>query len=168
MGLRMNEEQALLLQQKKIHGCRSDWTLNFKVIPAPKPLQPQGLVDVECMILPIGWTGYVWIFTELATLQTSQAGVCKVCNYASLIYEPGDKLLFFLQQWPKNALLSLTVYKMWSQQTHKENDVSNYGINFQKIILNCPMTILPMFLAGEFSHKIEAVFAGFEGAFVGL
>jgi hypothetical protein len=25
-----------------------------------------------------------------------------------------------------------------------------------------------MFLAGEFSHKIEAVFAGFEGAFVGL
>jgi hypothetical protein len=25
-----------------------------------------------------------------------------------------------------------------------------------------------MFLAGKFSHKIEAVFAGFEGVFMGL
>jgi hypothetical protein len=40
------------------------------------------------------------------------------------------------------------------QQTHKKNDVFNYGINLQKIILNSPITILPMFLAGEFFLKL--------------
>jgi hypothetical protein len=62
-----------------------------------------------------------------------------------------------------------------------KNDVSNYGINLKKIIQQSPITILPMFLAGEFHHKIEAVlllgdypikmeqfFAGFEGVFMGL
>jgi hypothetical protein len=39
-----------------------------------------------------------------------------------------------------------------------KNDASNYGINLQKIILNSLVTILPMFLAGEFSRRIEAVF----------
>jgi hypothetical protein len=38
-----------------------------------------------------------------------------------------------------------------------KNDVSNYGINLKKIIQGSPITILPMFLAGEFPHKIEAV-----------
>jgi hypothetical protein len=52
-----------------------------------------------------------------------------------------------------------------------------------KIIQQIPMTILPIFLAGEFLHKIEAVFllglirspirlrlffAGFEGVIMGL
>jgi hypothetical protein len=53
----------------------------------------------------------------------------------------------------------------------KKNDLSNYSINLQKIILNRPITILSMFLAGEFSQKIEAVsfffFPGFEGVFMG-
>ncbi len=35
-------------------------------------------------------------------------------------------------------------------------------------MLKSPITILPTFLAGEFSQKIEAVFAGFEGVFMGL
>jgi hypothetical protein len=54
------------------------------------------------------------------------------------------------------------------QQTHLKNDVSNYGTNLQKIILNSPITILPMFLAGEFSHMIEAVFCWVQGVFMGL
>jgi hypothetical protein len=29
-----------------------------------------------------------------------------------------------------------------------------------------PITILPMFLAGRFSHKNEDVFSGFEGVFM--
>ncbi len=50
-----------------------------------------------------------------------------------------------------------------------KNNVSiSYGINLQKIILNSPTTILPMLLAGEFSQKIEAVFAGFEGVLISL
>jgi hypothetical protein len=77
---------------------------------------------------------------------------------------------FFLKQrGPKNALfLLLSVKCEQQQQTHKKNDVSNYGINLHNFILNSTITILPMFLAGEFSHKIEAVFAGFEGGFYGF
>jgi hypothetical protein len=48
-----------------------------------------------------------------------------------------------------------------------KNDVSNYGINLKKIIQQSPITILPMFLAEEFPHKIEAVFAGFKWVFMG-
>jgi hypothetical protein len=54
------------------------------------------------------------------------------------------------------------------QQQTQKYDVSNYGINLQKIILNSPITIRPMFLAEEFSHKIEGVFSGFVGVFMGL
>jgi hypothetical protein len=39
-----------------------------------------------------------------------------------------------------------------------KNHVSNYGINLKNIIQQSPITILPLFLAGEFPHKIEAVF----------
>jgi hypothetical protein len=49
-----------------------------------------------------------------------------------------------------------------------KNDFSIYGINLKKIIQQSPITILPKFLAGEFPYKIEAVFAGFEGVFMGL
>ncbi len=45
-----------------------------------------------------------------------------------------------------------------------KNDVFNYGINLKK----SPITSLPMFFAGEFPHKLEAVFAGFKGVFMGL
>jgi hypothetical protein len=54
------------------------------------------------------------------------------------------------------------------QQTHEKNDVSNYGINLQKIILNSPITILAMFPAGESSHKIDAVFCWFKEGFCGF
>jgi hypothetical protein len=39
-----------------------------------------------------------------------------------------------------------------------KNNVSNYGINLKKIIQQSSITIVPMFLAGEFLHNIEAVF----------
>jgi hypothetical protein len=42
-------------------------------------------------------------------------------------------------------------------------DVSSYGINLERIIQQSPITILPMFLAGEIFHKIEAVFCWFRG-----
>ncbi len=55
-----------------------------------------------------------------------------------------------------------------SSKLKKTKDVSNYGIDLQKIIFNSPITILPIFLAEEFSHKIEAVFLlGLKG-FMGL
>jgi hypothetical protein len=38
------------------------------------------------------------------------------------------------------------------------NDVFNYGINLKKTIQQSPITILRMFFAGEFPHKIKAVF----------
>jgi hypothetical protein len=55
-------------------------------------------------------------------------------KYASFIYEPGatSKLSFFLQQWPQKGTFSLVI--KCDQQTHKINDVSNYGINLKKII----------------------------------
>jgi hypothetical protein len=49
-----------------------------------------------------------------------------------------------------------------------KNDVSNYGINVKKIIQQSPITILPMFLDGEFPHKIEAVFCWVQGGFYGF
>jgi hypothetical protein len=124
---------------------------------APKPLNHKDLLMMRA-----------WFF-HLAELATSEFWLnlihCRLpkqtfVKYASLIYEPGaTKLLFFLKKWPKNVLSLLLLVKCdQQQQTHKKNDVSNYGINLQKIILNSPITILPMFLAGEFSHKIEAVF----------
>jgi hypothetical protein len=61
---------------------------------------------------------------------------------------------FFFNSGPKKAF-SLSVDVTWDQQTHK-NDVSNYGINLKKIIQRSPITSLPVFLAGEFPHKIEA------------
>jgi hypothetical protein len=36
-----------------------------------------------------------------------------------------------------------------------------------RVILNSTIKILQMFLAGEFFHKIEAVFAVFKGVFMG-
>jgi hypothetical protein len=68
----------------------------------------QGVVDIEGMIFPFGWTCYVWILTELATQQTSQADVCKVCKpcLRTWCHQAG---VFFLSSGPKNALLSLTV-----------------------------------------------------------
>jgi hypothetical protein len=53
------------------------------------------------------------------------------------------------------------------QQTHKY-DVSHYGINLQKIILNSPITLMLLFFAEEFSHKIEAFLLGLKGVFMGV
>jgi hypothetical protein len=50
----------------------------------------------------------------------------------------------------------------------KKNDVFNYGINLKKIIQQSPITILPMFFAWEFPHKIEAVFCLVIGGFYGF
>jgi hypothetical protein len=65
---------------------------------------------------------------------------------------------FFLQQWLQKGAFSLTGCKVW-KLTHKKNDVSHYGINLKKIIRQRSITILPLFLAGEFPHDIEAVFS---------
>jgi hypothetical protein len=55
--------------------------------------------------------------TELASLQTSQADVCKV---ASLVYEPGaTKLSFFFNSGPKKVL-SLSLNVKGDLQTHKK------------------------------------------------
>jgi nucleosome binding factor SPN SPT16 subunit len=43
------------------------------------------------------------------------------------------------------------------QQTHKKS-ISKSGINLEKIIQQCQITILPMFLAGKFSHMIGVGF----------
>jgi hypothetical protein len=59
----------------------------------------------------------------------------------------------FFNSGPKKAL-SLSLDVKCDQQNHKKNDVSNYGINLKKIVQQSPITILPMFLAGEFPHKI--------------
>ncbi len=61
---------------------------------------------------------------------------------------------------PKRRFLSLDV--KCDQQTHK-NDLSNHGINLKKIIQQSPITILRIFVAGEFTQKFEAdFFAGFD------
>jgi hypothetical protein len=78
----MKEEQGLLLiQQKKNYGYSRDWTPAFEVkhqhLIATKP---RGLVHIEGIILPFGWTCYLWVLTELASLQTSRANVFKVCK----------------------------------------------------------------------------------------
>jgi hypothetical protein len=64
---------------------------------------------------------------------------------------------FFFNIGPKKVL-SLSLDVKCDQHTHKKNYVSNYGIDVKKIIQRSPITILPMFFAGEFPHKIEAVF----------
>ncbi len=67
------------------------------------------------MILPFGWTCYVWILTEPATLQTSQADVCKVCKpYLWTWCHQALVFFFFLKQWPKKYPFSFTVNNMWS------------------------------------------------------
>ncbi len=67
---------------------------------------------------------------------------------------------FFFNSGPK-TVFSLLLEIKCDQQTNK-NDVFNYGINLKKIIQRSPITILPMFRAGEFPRKIEAYFAGFD------
>jgi hypothetical protein len=89
-------------------------------------------------------------------LQHSRRPKQTFVKYASLIYEPGaTKLSFFFNSGPKKVL-SLSLDVTCDQQTQK-NDVSNYGINLKKIVQHSPIKILPMFLAGKFPHKIEAV-----------
>jgi hypothetical protein len=44
-----------------------------------------------------------------------------------------------------------------------KNDVSNYDINLKKTIQQSPITILPMFLAGESPIRLGLFSAGFEG-----
>jgi hypothetical protein len=101
-------------------------------------------------------------------LQHSRCPKQTFVKYASLIYEPGaTKLLFFFNSGTKEEL-SLSLDVKCDQQTHKKNDVSNYGINLKEIVQQSSITILPMFLAGEFPDKIEAFFfAGFQGFFMG-
>jgi hypothetical protein len=43
------------------------------------------------------------------------------------------------------------------------NDVSNYGINLKKINQQSPITILPMFLAGEFPIGLSCFLLGPRG-----
>jgi hypothetical protein len=59
----------------------------------------------------LGWTCYVSVLTELASLQTSQADVCRVCKPYLWAWCHQD--LVFLQQWPQKGVFSLTGCKMW-------------------------------------------------------
>jgi hypothetical protein len=80
----------------------------------------------------------------------------KFVNYASLIYEPGaTKFSIFFNSDPKKVF-SLSLDVKCDQQTHKK--MMSPNINIKKIVQQGPITIWPMFFAGEFSHKIEAVF----------
>jgi hypothetical protein len=74
---------------------------------------------------------------------------------------------FFFKNGPKKAR-SLSLDVKCDQETHKKNDVSNYGINLKKIFQQSPKTILPMFFAGEFPHQIEAVFCWDREGFYGF
>ncbi len=68
---------------------------------------------------------------------------------------------FFFNSGQKAFSLSLDV--KCDQQTHKKNNVSNYGINIKKIIQQSPITILPIFLAGFDSPvRLRLFFAGFD------
>ncbi len=132
--------KATLIQQKKI------WMQGLSERPAPKLLNHENLFMLRASFFHLA---------ELATsefwlkLHHSRRPKQTFIKYASLFYEPGaTKLSFFLQQWPKKGAFPLT--GMWSGNPLK-NDVSNYGINLKEIIQQIPITILPMFLAGEFS-----------------
>jgi hypothetical protein len=71
---------------------------------------------------------------------------------------------YFFNSGPKKAF-SLSVDVKRDQQTHKNLMSPIVGINLKKIIQQSPITILPMFLAEEFAHKIEAVFCWVRGGF---
>ncbi len=121
------------------------------------------------MSLPFGWTCYVQILTELSTLWTSQADVCKVCK-PYLWTWCHQAFVFFFKQWPQKKkrpfpLIYCNWIYMWSATENSyKNDVSNSCINLQKIILSSPITILPTFLPGEFS-VYETVFCWVQGGF---
>ncbi len=123
--------------------------------PAPKPLNHEDLYILRAPFFHLAElaTSQFWLY-----LYYSRRPKQTLVKYASLIYELGaTKLSFFLQQWPQKAF-SLSLDVKCDQQTHQKNDVCNYGTNLKKIIQHSPITILPMFLAGEFPHKIEAFF----------
>jgi hypothetical protein len=92
-----------------------------------------------------------------------------------LLVPPSSR--FFCNSGPEKVLFLLLDVKC-DQQTHKKM----MSQIMTSIIQQSPITILPMFLAGEFHYKIEAVFffagfnsppirlrlffAGFEGFFM--
>jgi hypothetical protein len=65
---------------------------------------------------------------------------------------------FFFNSGPKKAL-SLSLDVKCDQQTQKK-DVSNYGINFKKIIQRSPIKILPMFSAGNSPMRLKLFLLG--------
>jgi hypothetical protein len=90
--------------------------------------------------------------------------------YARLIYEAGaTKLSFFFNSSGPKKALSLSLDVKCDQQTHIKKrclqlwhqSQENYPTKSQNNSAN-------MFFPGEFPHKIEAFFAGFEGVFMGL
>jgi hypothetical protein len=75
---------------------------------------------------------------------------------------------FFFSSDQKNALsLSLCVKCDQQQQTHK-NDVAKSGINVKRTIHQSPITIHPIFFAGRYFHKNEAVICWGQGGFCGF
>ncbi len=113
---------------------------------------------------------------QLAVNAATDESHCTQCKrskltfakHASVFYEPGaTKLYLSSAVAQKNILsLSLCVKCDQQQQTHKKIDVSKSGIKLKKSIHRSPITIHPMFLAGRYSHKNAAVFAGIKGAFM--
>jgi hypothetical protein len=94
-------------------------------------------------------------------------------KHARVLYEPGTtKLLFFFSSGQKCPFFSPCGIScdQQRQRTQKKKDVSKSGINLvKKITQQSPITILPMFLAGIFSHKNEAVLCWApEGFYMGM
>ncbi len=122
--------------------------------PAPKPINHKDLLIMSAWFFDLAELAkyeFWWNFSDIPRrrLWSMQA------VFVNLVPQTSR---FFFNSGPKKGAFSLTGCKMWSAKPWK-NDISNYGINLKNIIQHSPITILPiMFLAGEFPHKIEAVF----------
>jgi hypothetical protein len=99
-------------------------------------------------------------------ISEDSAKFCWVCFGGKM---PASNILYNIL-WVQEDERKARIQQKKNQQTHK-NYISNYGINLKKIIQQSPITILPMFLAGELPelpHKIEAVFGWVQWGFYGF
>ncbi len=151
----MTEEQGLLIQQKKVMDAAGIEPKTSRWRPTPKTLNHEDLYILMASffhLAELASRSQFWL-----NLHHSRLPEQTYVMSASRMYEPGaTKLLFFFFNSGLKNAFSLSLHVKCDQQTHKKH-VSNYGINLKKIIQQSPITI-----AGEFTHNIEAFFAGFD------